>query len=504
LAGSGRLGPFVGEAAGSAGCARGPNLSSVHPFEDHLTAPRGLGRLDWADGTGAAGGAPCGDLLRVDLAVEGDRIADAAFEAEGCGAARAAGSAVVELVAGRPFLGAARIGAQQVAGELGGLSAGKFHAASLAADALHRALGQAASAVRLAPVDGRTLVAMSGGVDSAVAAQLAHERGDEVVAVTLELWADPEADTARSCCSSEAVAIARGLAHRMGMPHLTLDLRGPFGDKVVADFIAEHEAGRTPNPCVRCNGMVRFDAMLGLADRLGAARLATGHYACVERDEHGPVLAAARDTNKDQTYMLAALSPDGLDRVWFPLGELTKPEVRELARQAQLPVAERPESQDLCFLTGTGTEPFLARRASPDRAGEIVDVAGRVLGRHTGQRQFTIGQRRGLGISAAEPLFVIDKDARSGRVTVGPRSALVVSRVAVRGANLHRPGDAVDRVKLRYRSQPVAARVVGRAEVGRHSRIELEIDGTAEGVAPGQTASLMNGNRIVGWGVIAA
>ena len=257
---------------------------------------------------------------------------------------------------------------------------------------------------------------MSGGVDSAVAAHLAAERGDEVVAVTLELWADPAVDTTRSCCSSQAVATARALAHGMGIPHVTLDLREPFGDRVVADFVAEHRAGRTPNPCVRCNGMLRFDAMLDLADRLGAARLATGHYARVEHDRDGAVLALARDTRKDQTYMLAALPTARLDRVWFPLGDLTKPEVRQLARDAALPVADKPESQDLCFLAGAGGREAFLRRHAPDlvaddRGGEIVDADGHVVGRHTGHRHFTVGQRRGLGIAGPEPLYVLDKDA---------------------------------------------------------------------------------------------
>jgi tRNA-specific 2-thiouridylase len=479
----------------------------VGPFEDHLTAPRGRGLLDGAAGTGAAGGAPCGDLVRVDLFVEGDRITRVGFEAHGCGAATAAGSATVELVTGARFLDAARVGAREIADELGGLSAGKFHAAALAADALHRALGEAAGSVCADPLERRTLVAMSGGVDSAVAATLAARRGDDVVAVTLELWADPAVDTERSCCSSQAVATARALAHRMGIPHLTLDLREPFGDRVVADFVAEHRAGRTPNPCVRCNGMLRIDAMLDLAERLGAARLATGHYARIEEDAGGPVLSLARDAAKDQTYMLAALRPDSLRRLWFPLGDLTKPEVRELARRAELPVAEKPESQDLCFLAGTGGQDEFLRRHAPDlvaadAGGEIVDLDGRVLGRHGGQRNFTVGQRRGLGVAAAEPLFVVAKDARSGRVQVGPRAALGTSRVTVRAANLHRPAAVVDRVKLRYRSDPLPGCVAERVPAGRHSRLTLELDRPADGVAPGQTACLMQGSRIVGWGVI--
>jgi tRNA-specific 2-thiouridylase len=293
----------------------------------------------------------------------------------------------------------------------------------------------------------------------------------------------------------------------MGIPHLTLDLRERFGERVVADFVAEHRAGRTPNPCVRCNGMLRFDAMLELSDRLGAGRLATGHYARVEDDGAGPVLALARDSTKDQTYMLAALPSERLERIWFPLGDLTKVEVRELARRAALPVAEKPESQDLCFLAGTGgREGFLRRHAADlvaaDRGGAIVDTEGRVVGRHSGQRHFTIGQRRGLGIGAPEPLYVVEKDMRSGRVRVGPRDALRTHRVTVRAADLHRPAAAVDRVKLRYRSSPLAGCVAEQLGPGRHPRLTLELDEPAEGVAPGQTACLMQGDRIVGWGVI--
>lgn len=481
----------------------------MEPFEDHLTSPRGRGSLDAPDGTGAAGGAACGDLVRIDLEIEGKNIARAAFDADGCGAISAAGSAVVELVGGQPFLAAARVGAHDIAAALGGLSPGKFHAATLAADALHRALDQASAAVSTPAMSERTLVAMSGGVDSAVAAHLATQRGDDVVAVTLELWADPAVDTTRSCCSSQAVATARTLAHGMGVPHLTLDLRESFGDRVVADFVAEHRAGRTPNPCVRCNGMLRFDAMLDLADRLGAARLATGHYARVADDDSGPVLSLARDSAKDQTYMLAAVPADRLDRIWFPLGDLTKPEVREIARAAGLPVAEKPESQDLCFLAGAGgREGFLQRHAADlveaDRGGDIVDMDGRVLGGHAGQRHFTIGQRRGLGVAAPEPLYVVDKDLSTGRVRVGPRTALHTDRVTVRAANLHRPASVVDRVRLRYRSRPLAGCVAEQLEPGRHPRLTLELDEPADGVAPGQTACLMQGDRVVGWGVIGA
>ena len=521
-------------------------------FAEHLEFPRGRGPTPPESFSGSAGGAACGDLVRVALRVAGDRVADAGFEASGCGAAIASGSAAVELVHGASLLDAARVGATEVAAELGGLSPAKHHAAELAADALHVALGAAVAAgAGLAPprdglvagrdglaagrdglaagrdglaagrddlaagrdglaagrddlgggsphglVAGRTLVAMSGGVDSAVAALLVARAGREAVAVTLELWRDPANDAEASCCSAHAVRLARSVAHRMGLPHLTLDLRDAFAAGVVAPFLADHAAGLTPNPCVRCNGNVRLDAMLAFARRLGATELATGHYARVTPDG---LLRAAADPAKDQSYMLAALAPASLARLRFPLGELTKPQVRELARAAALPVADRRESQDLCFLAGTAKSAFLARHGGVrELPGAIVDRRGRTVGRHRGQQLFTVGQRKGLGVAAEEPLYVLAKDRAANTVTVGTRAELATTAVAVRDAVLHRPAEAVDRVKLRYRSRPLACRV--RTLEG--GRMALELAEPVDGAAPGQLACLMRGDVIVGHGVI--
>src|SRR4051794_140397 len=246
----------------------------MRSFAEHLNEPKGQGALKHHPHSGAAGGAPCGDLVRIAVRIEGDRVTEAGFDAEGCGALTAAASAIVESIEGRSFLSACRLGPDRLVTGLG-LSPPKRHAAELATDALHRALGAAAKdgAVRMAAAGGRTLVAMSGGVDSAAAAQLALDAGDEVVAVTLELWSDPGTDGDKSCCSPQAVRGARDLAHRMGVPHVTLDLRDRFRAEVVDSFLDGYAAGRTPNPCVRCNGEVRFDAMLDLAAALGAARL---------------------------------------------------------------------------------------------------------------------------------------------------------------------------------------------------------------------------------------
>lgn len=475
-------------------------------FEHHLVSPQGRGRVPAGAVTGEAGAGGCCDRIALSLAVEGDTITDAGFTAEGCGAATAAASAAVTLLRGRPLLEAARIGPGQISAELGGLSLAKRHAAEVASDALHRALGEAARTATVpATPAGRTLVAMSGGVDSAVAALLSADAG-EVVAVTLELWADPENDAERSCCSASAVAVARAMAHRMGLSHLTLDLREQFRAGVVEPFIAGYAAGETPNPCVGCNGHVRLDAMLTLAGRLGCEHLVTGHYARVadEDHEHGPLLQLAADSAKDQTYMLAGLRPASLARMRFPLGALTKPEVRRIATEAGLSVADKADSQDLCFLAGTDRVRFLARHGGlGDRAGELVDRDGTVLARHAGQHRFTVGQRKGIGVAGAEPLYVLDKDARSNRVTVGPRSALLADRVAVRAARLHRDGTRVDRVKLRYRSTPLRGHLAGAPPAGRHERLTVELDEAADGAAPGQLACLMDGELVVGWGTIA-
>lgn len=471
-------------------------------FETHLNSPQGLGALADHPHSGAAGGAACGDLVRVAVRVEGDRVVEAGFDASGCGAARAAGSAVVELVEGAPLLDAARVSADDVAAALGGLIPSKRHAAELAADALHRALGAAVrdGAPTLAANPRRTLVAMSGGVDSAAAAQLALDAGDEVVAVTLELWSDPATDGDNSCCSPQAVTGARHLAHSMGLPHFTMDVRDRFRDRVVNRFLDGYSEGQTPNPCVSCNGEVRFDVMLDLAGHVGAAKLATGHYARIARDAEGPLVRRADDPKKDQSYMLARLEPDMLERVSFPLGGLTKPAVRQLARDAGLNVAEKRESQDLCFVAGLGGRAFLRRHAGQrlKGPGEIVTRDGRVLGSHSGHQDYTVGQRRGLAIAAPEPLYVLAKDARTNRVVVGTRRELATTTVWLDQPRLHRLPDSVGAVKLRYRSEPIPCSIT---VVG--DRVRVELDTPADSVAPGQLACLLADDRVVGHGTIA-
>ena len=435
--------------------------------------------------------------------IEQGRISVASFDAEGCSATVAACEAAAELCEGQTVLDAARIGAADLDNALGGLAAAMRHAAGLAADALHRALAAAAgSGQQLADSQsGRVLVAMSGGVDSATAALLEREAGHEAVAVTLKLWADRSTDGQRSCCSPEAVVSARALAHSLDLPHLTLDLEEQFRAGVVDRFVSGYAAGRTPNPCVLCNGELRIEAMIELAARLGAEYLVTGHYARIVDDGEGRLLAAA-DPAKDQSYMLGALPPRLLSSLRFPLAELRKPQVREIAARNGLAVAQRAESQDLCFLAGQGKRTFLRRHGRiEDRDGELVDSAGRGVGRHRGHHHFTVGQRRGIGVSGPRPLYVLGTDAESNTVTVGGEEELRTHRVEVREAILHRPGERVDRVRLRYRARPVPCEPL-RAPAGRHERLELRLRESAPGAAPGQLAALLCGETIVGHGTV--
>jgi tRNA-specific 2-thiouridylase len=274
----------------------------------------------------------------------------------------------------------------------------------------------------------------------------------------------------------------------MGLAHFTLDLRDEFRAGVVEPWLADHAAGLTPNPCVRCNGHVRLDAMLDFARSLGAEALATGHYARVTGDG---LLRCAADPVKDQAYMLAALEPATIARLRFPLGELTKPEVRRIAADAQLPVASKADSQDLCFLAGTGRAAFLARHgALGDRPGDLVDRGGRAVGRHRGHHHFTVGQRRGLGVGGGgEPLYVLGTDADTNVVTVGGREELATHAVALHDVRLHRGAEAVDGVRLRYRSKVLPCTLDG-------DRVHLREP--VDGAAPGQAAVLMQGDVVVG------
>jgi tRNA-specific 2-thiouridylase len=361
---------------------------------------------------------------------------------------------------------------------------------TLAVDALANAIGPAVRAERS---PGRAAVAMSGGVDSAVA--LLRSLPD-AIGVTLRLWLDPQGpDAERACCSPEAVIAARETCHALGIPHVTLDLRAEFRRAVVDPFVDGYARGETPNPCIRCNGAFRFGQLLAFARGAGADTLVTGHYARIVERDGGRLLARAVDRDKDQSYMLARLEPRHLERIAFPLGDQTKAETRAEAERAGLAVARRRESQEACFLAGDDYRAFLGRNGLIVQDGPIVDEEGRELGRHTGHWRYTPGQRKGLGVSAREPLYTLSSDARTNTVVVGRRASLARTDVDVAG-RLYVPVGRAE-VKLRYRSNPVSARVEATARGFR-----LELEEPSYGVAPGQAAVLYDGDAVVGAGVI--
>jgi len=404
-----------------------------------------------------------GEWAAVRLRVDGDRI----VEADAPGLDRS--------LAGLTLLEAAGVG-----GDV------------LATDALANALGPV---FRAEPKVGRTAVAMSGGVDSAVALLRA---GREAVGVTLRLWLDPDGpDAERACCSPEAVLQARATCHKLGLPHVTLDLREEFRTAVVAPFVRSYARGETPNPCIRCNGSFRFGELLAFAARAGCDRLATGHYARVVEHRGRRLLARGADPQKDQSYMLARLDPKELDRIWFPLGEQDKTETRAEAVRAGLDAAQRAESQEACFLAGDDYRTFLTRHGLEPKPGAIVDEDGITVGEHDGFWRYTPGQRKGLGVVAERPLFVLGADPHANTVRVGPRESLARTHVAAAGS-LYVDVDRAD-AKLRYRS-PAVASTVRVTDDG----FELLLDEPAYGVAPGQAAVLYEGDAVVGCGLVSS
>jgi tRNA-specific 2-thiouridylase len=344
----------------------------------------------------------------------------------------------------------------------------------------------------------RIVVAMSGGVDSSVVAALAARSGAETIGITLQLY-DHGAAVGRtgSCCAGQDIRDARAVADRLGIAHYVFDHESAFRQSVIEDFADEYMAGRTPIPCVKCNMGVKFTDLFRLAKELGADCLATGHYVRRVVGADGAELHRAADPARDQSYFLFATTRAQLDYLRFPLGGLPKPQVREIAAELGLAVALKPDSQDICFVPD-GDYAAIVRKVRPeaDTSGEIVDLAGRVLGHHRGFIHFTVGQRRGLEIGGqAQPLYVVRLEPETRRVVVGPREALAVAAARLTDINwLGGDRDGPLTAKVRSLAKPVPARL----DDGR-----LVFDAPEYGVAPGQAAVLYEGDRVLGGGWIA-
>jgi tRNA-specific 2-thiouridylase len=352
---------------------------------------------------------------------------------------------------------------------------------------------------------GIVVVAMSGGVDSSVAAALLQEKGYEVIGATLKLWCYGEtAPSGRTCCSLEDIADARAVAARLGIRHVVLDMQGDFDRQVIAPFVLAYLNGETPNPCVECNTHLKFGQLVDFADQVGAEYLATGHHARRGTGPDGePAVFRAADRAKDQSYVLWGVAPTVLARVLLPVGELTKADVRAVADRIQLEVARKPDSQDICFVQAGHYADFVRARAQ-DRIhpGPIVDRDGKVIGRHQGLVDFTVGQRRGLGLGGGrDRSYVIGLDPASNTVQIGEQADLGTQAVRLRNVNWHRARPPVlgEDLELQVRSSSLP----GRARV-RHAGRELVLDLPLPtyGAVAGQSGVLYEGERVAGGGII--
>lgn len=351
------------------------------------------------------------------------------------------------------------------------------------------------------------LVAMSGGVDSSLAAALLVEQGHRVIGATMKTFCYSETSgPSRTCCGLEGIMDARRVCERLGIPHYVFDMEEAFTRDVVEDFVAEYEAGRTPNPCVRCNSNTKIPDLLRRGRMLGADKIATGHYARVVTGPDGVTrILRGDDDRKDQSYFLWGVPREVLPHILFPVGELTKPEVRERARRMALETADKPESQEICFVPNDDYTDFLGQRLGTDHPalspGRMVTAAGEVVGEHGGYARYTVGQRKGLGGGRSIPLYVLNVRPETNEVVVGGAEDLLRSEVAIGGLNwLETPptaGEAV-RVQLRHRARAVPAVVRSVSD----DRVELELATPQRAVTPGQSGVVYRGRTLVGGGRI--
>lgn len=357
----------------------------------------------------------------------------------------------------------------------------------------------------------RVVVAMSGGVDSSVAAALMVDQGYDVIGVMMRLWSEDGKESLNRCCTPEQIDDARHIAGTLGIPFYVIDVKGYFRETIVQFFLDEHQLGRTPNPCIECNREIRFSYLYDKAMSLGADYLATGHYAQVIKNEAnggGYELHQGIDQHKDQSYVLHMLTQTHLAHVKFPVGSYTKKEVRELAEKYRLPVAKKSDSMDLCFLSGEDYRSFLQRHIPEvNRPGPIYDAQGTLLGEHQGLPNYTIGQRKGLGVTSPKPLFVLRKDGEANSLILGSRDDVVRNRMNVRKVSWiagRSPDEELPfaaEVKIRYKARPVAGRV--KTMAGDHSTVDVQFDEPVFGPTPGQGAVFYKGTRCLGGGLIS-
>jgi tRNA-uridine 2-sulfurtransferase len=470
----------------------------------YFKEPPHIGPLERTDLVGEAGGA-CNDLVRIYLEISAGRIARAAFLAHGCPAALAGASACAETVTGQSVLEAATVGVETIAERLRDVPRDRDRCLELSVTALAQALEKYASRSGAELIGSPPLaVAMSGGVDSSIAAVKLRDEGRDIFGLTLKLH-DYARPSPRACCTLADIDDARSAALTGGFPHLVLDMREEFSSEIIDRFCGDYLAGRTPNPCIDCNRRLRFTHLLKKIRELGASGLATGHYVRITGpDSSGRFeLRRARDLSKDQSYVFWAADQTVLAAVRTPLGDMLKEDVRDLARTRGLTVAAKPDSQDVCFVPDGDYAAFVrARTGHNPIAGPIVDKTDRPMGQHRGLINYTVGQRRGLGISARDPLYVLGLDVANNRLVVGGAADLARSHFGVSEANFIGIDPGGGRfpaaVMTRYNSDPLPAIVHPTSA----SSAQIELKQPSGPIAPGQSAVFYDGDLVLGGGII--
>lgn len=349
----------------------------------------------------------------------------------------------------------------------------------------------------------KVAVAMSGGVDSSVTAYILKESGYDVLGVNLKLWSCFKNSKKQSCCSNEDRRDAEKVCSKIGIPYISIDMRDEFKDKIVLEFVKEYLKGKTPNPCIRCNRIIKFDALMAyIKKEFGIETLATGHYARIKRDSNGEHLLKGLDPTKDQSYFLFDIKPALLKNIYFPIGKYQKAEIREIASKIELDVAEKKDSQEICFVPDGDIASFI-EDFYPEhvgKRGDFVDENGNVLGHHRGHHAYTIGQRRGLGIGFGERKYVISINSTTGDVLLGDNQNLFKKELRVEHLNMfeHMGNVFTAEVKVRYRSDPVSARVVLDDKNGANIRFKEPV----RAITPGQAAVFYDGDLVIGGGWI--
>lgn len=475
----------------------------------HFLNPQNVGRISDADGVGSAGNLrDCGDFIELFIKASGDRITDISFLATGCPASIASASVTTEMAKDKSIYKAAMIDDLVVDKALGGLAEDKKTCSNLGVSALRGALEDYVSSGRFRGVpivENRIAVAMSGGVDSSTAAAILRRDGYDVIGLTMRLHDSHDDYSHKNCCSPSDLADAAAVAVKIGFPHFGLNFKAIFKEKVIDNFLNAYVSGSTPNPCMECNRKLKFTALIEKANVLGASFVATGHYVRILHDDNSGryLIKKAVDAVKDQSYMFWAAGQDVLSRFRTPLGDYIKPDIRKIAAGMGLAVATKSESQEICFIPDNDYRKFLiSSNKSAPRPGPILDKAGNIVGTHRGLPFYTVGQRRGLGISNEKPLYVIKIDVDNNCLIVGEINDFDTVSLIAKESNFvlfdRLESDYEVEVKFRYNMEPVAATLRPIDD----KRFLVEFREKQMGVAPGQSVVAYQGDLLVGGGVI--